>query len=350
MVAGVRYQFKTPARSESDAVEHLRRFRANPAGYDPHGDAPRAPLHLDAKLVEEFLAFSEREGNSAGWRRKQKNILAWWADRLDGMDLRKVALGEHVMPALKRKDATSRHHRIAILKGLYSWLRAEVHRISVSEDPVFGTLKVPQASVAQLTRSKVVPRDHVLLVIERLRADEAERQRVREARKVVPLHEGRGIGPWADALTLQAATGWHTSEVQRFAAEGSIEPLPKHAQQEGVAGVVVCPMRKSGEPQRTRVGDEALEAAKRLRAHGALSREWYDRAVTAACGEVARPDGGKGIPRFTPGMLRHSVATWAIDVGADPAMVSAFLGHRSPRTTRKFYATHASPAKVPTLV
>jgi hypothetical protein len=31
-------------------------------------------------------------------------------------------------------------------------------------------------------------------------------------------------------------------------------------------------------------------------------------------------------------------------------MVSSFLNHKSPRTTRKFYATHAVPAKVPTLV
>ena len=82
--------------------------------------------------------------------------------------------------------------------------------------------------------------------------------------------------PWRDSLLLQAGTGWHTTEILRFAAEGAIEPLPKHAPQEGVEGVVVCPMRKSGEPQRTRVGPEVLEAAKRLRAHGAISREWYD--------------------------------------------------------------------------
>lgn len=184
---------------------------------------------------------------------------------------------------------------------------------------------MPQVRVAQLTKSKVVPRDHVLLVVEHLTA------------------------PWRDALLLQAGTGWHSTEILRFAAEGSIEPIPKHAPQEGVAGVVVCPMRKSGEPQRTRVGPEVLEAAKRLRAHGSISRECYDRSVVAACATVKRPDGEVGIPKFTPGQLRHSVATWAIEAGADPAQVAAFLGHRSPRTTRKFYATNASPAKVPTL-
>jgi integrase len=265
-----------------------------------------------------------------------------------------VSLRDHILPALKRKDATAKHHRIAVLKGLYSWLRTEAHRISTAEDPVFGQLKVPQAKVAQLSKSKIIPRENVLLVIERLRAEEVRRRELRAERL-----KGRGGKPsgkeprevvWADALTLQAGTGWHTTEVQRFADAGSIEPLPKHAQDGGVGGVVVCPMRKSGEPQRTRVSLVVLEAAKRLRAHGRFSIEWYDRSVKEACAAVKRPDGGVGVPEFTPGQLRHTTASFAMDVGADPAMVSAFLGHRSPRTTKKFYATHATVAKVPTLL
>jgi integrase len=363
-LAGKRYELATGATNIESAIEQLRRFEADPERYDPRGDS-REPLFLSEKLVEEFLEFSLGEGNSAPWRRKQKNLLAWWADRLEGIDLRRVSLHDHVLPAMKRRDATAKHHRVAVLKFFFTWLRTEVHRVTTAEDPVFGQLQVPQTRAAQLTRSKVVPRDHVLLAIEQLRAEQRRREAGREAREeprrskgegsvlqlVRPseLAKGQGDGPWADALTVQAGTGWHTTEIQRFAADGMIEPLPRHVQQEGVAGVVVCPMRKSGEPQRTRVGPEVLEAAKRLRAHGAFSREWYDRAVRAACDLVKRPDGETGIPVFTPGKLRHSVATWAIEAGADPAQVAAFLGHRSPRTTRKFYATHASPAKVPTL-
>ncbi|WP_242344005.1 tyrosine-type recombinase/integrase [Anaeromyxobacter terrae] len=323
-IGGKRYELATGATNIQSAIEHLRRFEVDPERYDPRGDA-REGVFLTEELVTEYLAYSKGEGNSAPWRRKQKHILAWWGDRLERIDLRRASLHDHILPALKRKDATARHHRVAVLKGLFTWLRTEAHRITTAEDPVFGQLKVPQAKIAQLTRSKVVPRDHVLLVVEHLAA------------------------PWRDALLLQAGTGWHTTEIQRFAAEGSIEPLPKHAAQEGVAGVVVCPMRKSGEPQRTRVSPDVLEAAKRLRKHGAISREWYDRAVKGACAVVKRPDGEAGIPAFTPGHLRHSVASWAIDAGADPAQVAAFLGHRSPRTTRKFYATHSAPTKVPTL-
>jgi integrase len=323
-INGTRYEHATGATNIASAIEQLRRFEADPEGYDPRGDA-REDMFLTDELVKEFLEHSKAQGNSADWRRKQKNLLAWWIERLAGVDLRGASLHDHILPALKRRDATAKHHRIAVLKGLYTWLRTEAHRVTTAEDPVFGQLKVPQARVAQLTKSKLVPRDHVLLVVEGLTA------------------------PWRHALLLQAGTGWHTSEVQRFAAEGSIEPLPKYALQDGVAGVVVCPMRKSGEPQRTRVSPEVLEAAKRLRAHGSISREWYERAVKAACAAVKRPDGEIGIPVFTPGRLRHSVASWAIDAGADPAQVAAFLGHRSPRTTRKFYATHSAPTKVPTL-
>lgn len=333
-VGGRRYEVRTPATSERAAHDQLRRFEADPEGYDPAGATPREGLFLTAELVKEYLEYSEAEGNSAPWRRKKKNILAWWAERLAGIDLRKASLDDDIAPALKRKDATAKHHRVAVIKGLYSWLRTEgvagpdgkPHRIKVAEDPVFGALRAPKGRAAQTIKSKLIPRDHVLLVVEQLAA------------------------PWRDALLLQAGTGWHTTEIQRFAEAGAIEPLPRAAKQEGVAGVIVCPMRKSGEPQRTRVSPEALEAAKRLRAHGAFSREWYDRAVKAACAVVKRPDGEAGIPAFTPGRLRHSVATWAIDAGADPALVAAFLGHRSPRTTRKFYATHSAPAKVPTLM
>jgi enoyl-CoA hydratase len=39
----------------------------------------------------------------------------------------------------------------------------------------------------------------------------------------------------------------------------------------------------------------------------------------------------------------------AFAAGADIGAVSTFLGHRTLATTKKFYATHAAPAKVPTI-
>ncbi len=58
-----------------------------------------------------------------------------------------------------------------------------------------------------------------------------------------------------------------------------------------------------------------------------------------------------GAPRFGPGQYRHAVATRMLNAGADPAAVAAFLGHKLPQTTRRFYATLAVvPVSVPLTV
>jgi len=71
--------------------------------------------------------------------------------------------------------------------------------------------------------------------------------------------------------------------------------------------------------------------------------------VKSACTTVKRPDGEVGIPVFTPGMIRASIATHAVNGGVDPSAVASFLGHRTKKTTERFYSTLASVAKIPTL-
>ncbi|ABC81607.1 tyrosine-type recombinase/integrase [Anaeromyxobacter dehalogenans] len=363
MVAGRRYSFGV-ATSHRAAIKQLERFESDPAGFQPGGTPRAAPLFLDNELVEEFVVWSAGErANTAQWVGKQKAILTWWMERLRGVDLRRASLRDHILPPLE--GATSRRQRIAVLKALYSWLRKRRHLLTSADDCTLD-LSAPAATPEQWRRLKTIPRDHIDLVIEYLRAEEQERRTKHEQRKQARRQTKSGTvlrvvsdneeekeprdAPWSDVLTIQAGTGWHTTEVVRFAASGSIEPLPQAVVQDGVAGVLICPMHKSGEPIRTRVSAAVVDAAKRLLEHGAVSREWYDRAVRAACKSVKRPDGKVGIPVFTPGRLRHSVATWAIESGADPAAVAAFLGHKSARTTKRFYATHASVRKVPTLV
>lgn len=254
-------------------MAQLRRFEAAPEGYDPRGLVRPDPIHLDVKLADAFLAWSAK----------------------------------------------------------YRYLRKE-RGLLLTEDPVHGRLIFGEPQPEQLKRSKVVPTEHIDLVIEHL------------------------TSPWRDALTIQAGTAWQVTEVERFAVGGTIEPLPKNAQQEGVAGVLVCPRHKSGDSIRTRVSAGVLEAAKRLRAHGSFANGHkgrggtaYNRAIRAACAAVKRPDGEIGIPPFTAGMLRHSVATHAVNSGESVQSVAEFLGHRSKKTTERFYSTFASVAKLPTL-
>ena len=93
--------------------------------------------------------------------------------------------------------------------------------------------------------------------------------------------------------------------------------------------------------QRTLVSEPAADVARRVRERGGLSESHFFNAVRKACKKA-------GVPRFGPGQYRHTVVTRMLNAGADPAAVAAFLGHKSPQTTRRFYATNAVvPVPVP---
>jgi integrase len=96
--------------------------------------------------------------------------------------------------------------------------------------------------------------------------------------------------------------------------------------------VLVCPQTKEGSPLRVAVSVRVLKAGERLLERGEFSRKNFALAVKAAC-RAAK------IAVFTPGRLRHSIATHAINSGADMAAVASFLNHKSPRTTARYYAT-----------
>jgi hypothetical protein len=316
-VNGRPYDLSTRATSERAAHKQLERFEADPEGYTPSGVAGDA-ITLNEDLVRAFLKWSrDVKGNSLPWVATQKRYLAWWSKHLGRRDLRRVSLRDHIRPALD--SAPNPKHRIETIKAFYGWLRKERHTISAAEDPTHGTLSVPQGRPEQWTVSKVIPRaDHDAVM-------------------------GAITQPWRDMLTVLAGTGWHVTELERFVRAGHSENLPSSASvAHGAFGVIVCPRRKSGEMQRTSVSVEVAEAAARLRTRGTFSTIRFYRAVQAACDAAE-------VPRFSPGRYRHTVATWAIEQGSDPAAVAAFLGHKSQATTRRFYATLAVTPKVPTL-
>jgi integrase len=314
---GVRFTFNTGASTYKVAMQHLARFEADPQGYRPEGEPRRAPVYLTNDLAADFLRAQKAKGRSPKWIAAQRLYLAWWMERLRQVDLRRATLQDHILPALR--DATCQAHRIAMVKVLYSWLRKERHDLTAAEDPTYGALKVPQATPAQFTRVKAIPADHIRLALEHLASDR-----------------------WRDLLRVLSGTGMHVSELERFTVAGTLEPLPRDGRAEGAAGVIVIPMTKAGEMLRVPVSAEVLEAARRALEAGPFDRQKFSKALHSACAAA-------GIPPFGPGRLRHTVATAAVNAGADPAQVASFLGHKSPRTTRRFYATHAVPVKVPTL-
>ena len=311
-VGGKRYEVSTRTFSIRAALEQLKRFQADPDGYSARGEVRANPIFLNTALATEYLTYSRTVcENSKEWVTKQRTILSWWAGKLKGVDLRGASVAEAFLPALE--SGGGKAHKVAVLKALYSWLRRERRMITLAEDPVAGGgLSAPAARKKHGSGPKAVDQ------------------------KVVKLVRKELTGGWADAMDLQAATGWHVTEVKRFATAGEIEPATAAQKAQGIAAVLVVE-HKSGDQHRTAVNAETLGAAKRLRKKGGFAISWYHRAVKAA-GKAA------GLKKpFGPGIMRHSVATWAVNQGADLAAVSTFLGHRSTETTKRFYATHATP-------
>lgn len=322
-VNGVRYEVSTRAHSETAAHAQLKLFQSNPGAYDPNGEQKEDPIFLDDDLIKDFLAYSKAKQNSNKWIGEQKRMLEALAAELYGVDLRGASLRDSILPALEK--VANKHARTTI-KALYTWLRRERHLISLSDDPVAGgQVACVQASKIVKKKKKAVSREHVELAISHL------------------------AGGWKDALVIQSETGWHVTEIQRFAQDGEIEPASQSQKKMGVhvltgepiEGIIIV-QHKGGGQHRTAVTQKTLDAAQRLRERNGFSVEHYMRAVASACKAA-------GIKPFGPGKLRHSVATWLIDSGADMAAVATFLGHKSPATTKKFYATHAT-AKSPWLV
>ena len=127
MIDGHRYEVSTKRSSEAGAILELLRFLKDPAVYAPTptpdllGDEGPAPVCLDAKLVEEYLAHCTKVGTTHQWLNSKRSILAWWMEKLRGIDLRRADLKLHIRAPLE--GATSRQHRIATIKHLYTWLR-----------------------------------------------------------------------------------------------------------------------------------------------------------------------------------------------------------------------------------
>lgn len=315
-IGGKPYQRTTRRSTEHAAKIELARFDADPESYEPGGPSTDA-LRLTADLVRPFLSWSAApeseggKGNSRAWMLQQKAYLAWWAAVLKGRDLRRLSLPDHVLPALDGQPG--RKHRVEVLKAFFSWLRRERHLIERAQDVTLD-LVVPARRPEQWRTPKAIPRAAFLRVLAALPA-----------------------GDHRDGLALLDETGWHVSELVRFVRAGSLEPVPAGRMDGAVA--ILLRRHKNGEPARTAVGQGGADAARRLREKGTFSVSRFYEGIKAACDKVG------GDP-WTPGRMRHTLATRAVEAGATPQAVSAYLGHKSEATTRRFYATLAAAPRV----
>ncbi|QQR47796.1 tyrosine-type recombinase/integrase [Myxococcus xanthus] len=306
-VRGQRFHVSTRCHNLRSAMKQLERFEADPLGYAPEGETTEAPLVMTAKLVSEYHAFQLAKGGTRKHANEMSSRLADWIEDLGGKDLRQVTLRDHIKPALDRRG-TGRPHRIIALKGFFGWLRKERHLLTSKDDPTLD-LPVPQAVPAKRKKRKAVPFESVTAVASIL---------TEELR---------------DMLTVLAGTGWHVTELERFVRRPESEIVQARR---GDTLAVLVTRHKVGDMTRTPVNDpNVLAAAMRLRERGTLPRR-ANTALKAAC--VAA-----GVPAFTFGVMRHSVATWSVEQGAAPPLVSEFLNHKDKRTTQRFYTDVSVP-------
>jgi len=321
-VSGRRYHISTRTHTARAAYEHLRRFESDPAAYAlamAEETSRAAELTLTADLVMEFRTWmlTRRRPVTRKHANQVANLLADWTEDLGGRDLRRLDLA-HLKACLDRRR-TMRGYRIAAIKALCSWLRLERHVLSRAEDATQDLLSI-QAIPEKHRRRKAVS-------VERVRA-------------VLP-HLPERV---QDVLILASATGWHTTELARFARGLEAEILPGPAGSEIVAVLMV--RHKGGELSRTPLKSQsAADAAVRIRARGTWPKQINEllRQAAEKATQKAQVAGGAKVEPFTLGVMRHSVATWAVERGALPEQVAEFLGHKDSRTTKRFYVDVAAP-------
>lgn len=329
MIGGQRYHVSTGAHSMTAAKAQLERFEADPANYDPRGAADVGLLRLTDRLIEEWESFSIAKGNGRAYTRDHGRKLAAWMLHLGGTDLRKLTL-RHLREGLQGLGASK--HRIIAIKSFYTWLRTEKGLVTTAQDATLD-LPVPQGSPEKHRRRKSVPWQHVEQVLAHL-AERALSERWRPRWRDDRIEPAADTDRRRDCLLLLTATGWHVTELLRFIRGGEVVRQAK-----GDAQAVLVVRHKGGELTRTPIEHrEHLDAAERLRAAGAAPR-YLEKQHAIACDDA-------GVPRFGLGVMRHSVATWAVEAGALPEAVSHFLGHKDPRTTKRFYIDVAAPTNV----
>ena len=307
-IQGKWFEFSTRTTNLRAALRELDRLERDPDGFNA---APPDSLVLTDDLINQFVEAGVRKKNSEGRLWKKRYYMDWWKDRLEG-DLRKVQL--HQLIELSKQSPCPDNAK-SILKVFWSWLVAEAKIEKNTAQP----LKLSPSRPAQEEKSKVIPRS--------------------SHNKMLEVLDKR----WVDALVVLAGTGWHVSELERLSEVRMLQDsgIYKAKFKEGNPFVLKT-KQKSGDFHQTLVSRKVAEAALRFLQRGDFNRVMFYRSVKAGCEQ-------HGVEPFTPGCYRHTIASRAVEQGVSPERVSAFLGHRSSATTKRFYSVHAVAPKIPTL-
>jgi integrase len=355
----------TGAQSEEVAHLHLTAFQKNPLAYESERVVVgRSPLPFTEALCIEYLKYLDTpqekggKGDCPNHCNNSRYALKWWRAQLGEVNFRALTVedirkhvpvvDEHDDCGVLRKAPKSRKLKIQVIKAFVSWLRKmRGSSITQGEGPDMSSLTVPQYRGRKLhDPAKALER----------------RDKGKRAIDGYPLLREKLAAQkrwhWAmDALDMQADTGWHTTEIERWVKLGGmVEAMPEGREHEGT-GVLVT-IHKSGDEHQTPVGQFGYEAARRLMLWCAerggkkhqgwnpvtkrteefeaklFPRQQYERLCHRLCRKHK-------IPEFGPGHLRHAVATLNAGRGYATSIIGCFLGHSEAQQGELVRTTYA---------
>ncbi len=320
-IHGRKWHVSTRCTTLRAAMKQLERFEESPAAYRPDGD-DGPELVMNEALIDAFFEW-HLASSSRAWALNVRSLLYDWANHLRGKDLRRLELVADLKPHLR--EATQVPHRVKAIRSFFRWLRTEKGLVTRQQDATLD-LSAPPPKPAQWEKSKAVAWERVVELLPHLRQD------VR------------------DVLELLAATGWHLSEVRRFAESGSIREREASDPQHVVA--VIGVKHKSGKPHFTALlhpQHDAVARRIRQRGHvvdnGALRKQMLRGFAAVDVERKKRDPKAERAQRFQLGVMRHSLTNWLADAGVSVEERGRYLGH-NPATNARFYVDAQRPPVV----
>jgi hypothetical protein len=326
-IGGTKFHRSTHCTVLRAALKQLERFEADPANYMPQGVAVADDaLVLTLPAIDEFHAWHLQKV-SKEWALDVRRLLIQWANHFKGKDMRKLSRVADIDTHLK--GATQRHHRVAALKAFAKWAR-KTERLKRTEDVTLD-LEVPKVGAADEAKDM-----EWSLVVETFQHLDAYMR---------------------DVVQVLAATGWHLSELRRFASDGVLRERNDNDEPEvvGVIGAVhknSLLKRREDKHFTSLVHAEHLEAARRIRDRGhiidrgALRKRMLRAAKAATLARRELDPKAPAAPTVNLGAFRHSVTTWLSQQGLSDAQVAKYVGHSSEAMAKRHYINQARTALV----
>lgn len=305
-VAGTKFHVSTRCTSLRAALKQLERFEESPATYTPRGRDAVAPLMLDLKMIDAFHAWHVADVTEQ-WANDVKRTLKHWANHLKGSDLRNLSLIDDLKPFIA--GAPSKPLKVASLKVLFRWLLREKGLVTRAQNVTEEFITPPFRPRQQTGASKAIEFERLAKVLPLLKAE------VR------------------DVLELLAATGWHVSEVRRFARRDIGKLRLRDAGDNGDVLATIGTRHKDGGKWHftALLFQPHVDAALRIRERGyVMDRTALRRNLRKACVKA-------GVTAFNMGDMRASVLTWLRLAGVPQETAMLFVGHTSVETQNRFY-------------